>query len=299
MVKPSNILHYDIIIGNANYTDGKLFERQIQLAHARRPDAKWVVLIEGCATDYIRPMKLLQELFAVADLVNVINKYSVSLFRAMTATRVEYLGIPYPVDGVGAHVVPFEKRVKRTLICPRLLNRQNDYWVAKQVGIDYYGYERRIPRRWRNLPTLWAQYGNFKREAPILKAEQFYRDSELTIRKEIYGATFYTDNADARFWINLDERYTWGRYVLDAAALRMPIITTRSTGHGEDLFPETTLQDEFDLEQAIELGKRLANDDAFYRHVATYPVGKMERFKHEPMKEKLLNLLYTSRLIHH
>jgi len=291
LVKDSDIRNYDIIIANTNYTDGKLFARQIHLANQRRADAKWVALVEGCASDYTRPMKLLRELFAASDFVNVINKRTVAFFRTLTATRVEYLGIPYPVENVQAYYKPIQNRIKKALICSRLLNRQNDYLVAKQLGINYYGYERRIPRKLPNIMKLLCEYHSIKREGPLLKANYLYEDKQLEIRHEVPAELFYKHNASAWMWINLDDRYTWGRYVLDAAALRIPIITTRSTGHGEDLFPETTLEDEFQVDKAVAIGKRLLCDPDFYHYVATYPIGKMEHLKHQPMRIKLLEFL--------
>ena len=58
------------------------------------------------------------------------------------------------------------------------------------------------------------------------------------------------------FWLNLDPRFTWARYrQIDAAALGIPIITTASTGHGEILFPQTTLANEYQLGTQSELGR--------------------------------------------
>ena len=91
--------------------------------------------------------------------------------------------------------------------------------------------------------------------------------------------------------MNLDSRYTWGRYVLDAAALCIPIITTTATYHGPIFFPETTVPHAMDIDRAIEIGKRLTSDRDFYQHVAFYPAGKMEFLGAEPMKRVLLDAL--------
>jgi hypothetical protein len=101
-------------------------------------------------------------------------------------------------------------------------------------------------------------------------------------------------NADAFFWLNLDPRFTWARYVLDAAALGIPIITTVSTGHGETLFPYTTLADEYQLGTAIELGKRLLEDSAFYRSVTEYAEEYITSFSSEQCVNRLLATLYDN-----
>lgn len=68
----------------------------------------------------------------------------------------------------------------------------------------------------------------------------------------------------------MDERYTWGRYVLDAACLGVPIITTRSTGHGDVLFPDVTVENAFEIGQAVRCARSVLDDDDRYNAVAAY-----------------------------
>ena len=113
--------------------------------------------------------------------------------------------------------------------------------------------------------------------------------NELKISNQLKN--YFKENRDSYIWLNLDDRFTWGRYVLDAAALQIPIITTESTGHADELFPYTCLEHEYDIDKAIELGRRLVDDKEFYHKVTSYPIGKMEHLKPEVMKNKLLTAL--------
>jgi hypothetical protein len=103
---------------------------------------------------------------------------------------------------------------------------------------------------------------------------------------------YLREHSGSYLWINLDSRCTWSRFVLDAAALGIPIITTPSTSHGELLFPVTTVAHGMDIERTVELGKRLASDRDFYEQVARYPSDKMDFLRAEPMKRTLLRALH-------
>lgn len=288
---PADIQKYDIIIANTDFVVINWLPKLIELSQARPASAKWVCLMEGSGGDYIKPHPHVRAALDTADLVNCINEYALPLIRRLTKTRTEYIGLPYPVDGVGQYVVPIEKRERETFICPLLYKRWTDYLVAKEIGLPYYGYVTHITRKPKLFLENLRRHGSLSPHKYLNAVKRIYNDSALDIRREVgLNESFGLNNA-AALWINLDDRYTWGRYVLDAAALQIPIISTRSTGHAPHLFPHTTLADEFQLDEAVAIGKRLVQDADFYKEVAAYPVGKMEQLKAEPMKKKLLTAL--------
>jgi len=300
-----DIAQYDIVIANTNLSCLPDF---IRLAESRPKHTQWVMLIEGRASDYILLNPHVQRAIAVSDIVNCINRHTLSLFQELarlsgsSTTRVEYLGIPYPVEGIRNHRVSIDKRLqaskKNLMLCPSLLTRSNDYVVAHALGeersdISYYGYERRLSRKLCNWREFW-QHRSLNPLARIQRAAELYSDPRLEIRPSSNLGDFFLQNADAFFWLNLDPRFTWARYVLDAAALGIPIITTVSTGHGETLFPYTTLADEYQLGTAIELGKRLLEDSAFYRSVTEYAEEYITSFSSEQCVNRLLATLYDN-----
>ena len=282
--------NYDIVIMNTNNPLLHL----VRLAQDRPVSVKWVSLIEGSADEYFVPQNYLKTLLDMSDLVNVINRHSLPLFRMLTKSKVEYIGIPYPVEGVKKFIAPIEKRKKRVFLCTQLLKRWNDYLAAKEIGMTYYGYEIRKSLGGKLLLSELINTGSFAwdRDANIKKAKTLYNDSFLDINEFTKDfKKYFTENSDSYFWMYLDSKYTWARFVLDAAALCIPIISTTSTYHGGVFFPQTTVAHAMDIERAIEIGKRLINDQAFYEEVAMYPVGKMDFLKAEPMKLVLLGAL--------
>jgi len=279
----------DIIIANSN--QGKNLKHLLKLAESRPANVKWVTLIEGSAEDYLKPMSFIRELFDSSDLINCINLGTLSFFRAMTSSKVEYIGIPYPVEYVARQSIPFESRKKEIFICPFLTTRCHDYFAASNLGLKMFGFEERLHRKITNLPKLLMKYGSINPNFKINKALDFYRDNNLSIFQSKTTENYYKFVGNAYFWLNLDNRWTWARYVLDAAALRIPIITTSSTSHAVELFPLTCLDDEFDIEKAEDLGRRLIQDFDFYKQVADVPLSKLEYLKAENMKKKLLDLL--------
>lgn len=283
------IANYDIIIGNTNLDALSSLRR---LAETRPPSTKWVSLIEGSATDYIYPRQDITEVLNASDLVNVINRYSVDLFRAMTSVPVEHIGIPYPVEGIRKLATPSAQRKKEIFLCPFLTSRWSEVFVARRLGLSYYGNERRISRRLNTAHRTWKKYGSLDPEYLNNRARSLYNEPTLDIRREQPLADHMAANGQAFLWLNFDERYTWGRNVLDAAALEVPIIATRSTGHAEDFFPGLMLEHPFELEKAYQLAKRLIDDRDFYEATCRIPIERFEHLLPVTMKEQLLRSLY-------
>ncbi len=286
---PSIISKYDIVIGNTNVT---FIPHLITLAESRRQETKWVALIEGSGTDYIRPLPGVPKMFDVSDLVMSINKYTTDLFRAMTKTRVEYIGIPFPAETIRKLSTPIDKRRKEIYLSPFLLNRWSEVFVARQAKIPYYGIERRLTRKLKTLLPNVKKYGTIDPHYFMDKAKKLYNEPTLSVHRESSLEEHFRNEGSAMLWLNFDERYTWGRNVLDAAALQLPIISTRSTGHQEDFFPQLLLETPFELEKARALTMRLFNDEEFYREVSTIPLERFAHLSPEYMSAKLLSCLY-------
>lgn len=287
---PSIIAKYDIVIGNSNST---FIPHLLSLAESRPEHTKWVTLIEGSGTDYIAPLPGVPKIFDVSDLVININKYTTELFRAMTKVRVEYIGIPYPAETIRKLSTPIEKRRREIYLSPFLLKRWSEVFVARQAQIPYYGIERRLTRKIDTLLPNLRKYGTINPLYYMNKTRELYNEADLRIERERPLPEHFRFEGEAMLWLNFDERYTWGRNVLDAAALQIPIISTRSTGHQEDFFPSLLLETPFELEKALQLTNRLFKDEEFYRDVSTIPIEKFAHLRPEIMRDILLKLLYS------
>jgi hypothetical protein len=282
----SDLQNYDLIIGNSNL--GIELPKSIYLSENRPENVIWVTLIEGSASDYLTANSNILKLFANFDLVNCININSISFFQKLTKTKVEYIGMPFPVDLISKFRIPYEKRRKEILICSLALSRINDILAAKEIGLPYICSENVISRKPKNL-FRFIKNKSMQKDFLFQRAKKYYDDSQMSIRELLPISEHFKINNSSFIWMNLDNRYTWGRYILDAAVLQIPIITTKSTGHGSLLFPETCLDDEFQIDKAIELGKRLTFDFDFYKKVAEYPEDKLDSYKPEQMVKKLLD----------
>jgi len=289
--RPADLQGYDIIIANSDRVN---LEHLCSLSASRPSSAKWVTSIEGDALDYIHPRPFIRELLNNSDLVNCINSYSLPFFKKFTSARVEYIGFPYPAESIRSLSTPFEKRRREIFLSPMLLSRWLEYFCVGDLGIPFYGYEKKITRTARNLVSNIRKYGTLDKKHFQKKVRSLYNDSSIDILQEVPLEDFFRRNGAAYVWLNMDQRYTWGRYILDAAALQVPIISTRSTGHAEKFFPLTMLENEFEVEKAVDLVKRLFTDREFYLEVATVPIEAFAEFRPEFKKRQLLNALSLS-----
>lgn len=267
-----DVNRHDIVICNTNgLFKPKEAMRYIRLAEQRRTGVLWVSLLEGDMRDYMRPHDLVRRAFDASDLVNCINRHATDAIQCLTSTPVKYIGIPYPVEGVRSLATPIAERLRRVYVCAFLMKRWNDAIVARQLGIPVDGYHVRMHRRLSELYRNWKCYGTvFDKSAPAKIAMSMYSELDLTARPESRMAEYYCAMGRNALWINMDERYTWARYVLDAAALGVPIVTTRSTGHGDVLFPDTTVQTPFDVVDAVKRARRLLDDPDHCAHVSAH-----------------------------
>lgn len=265
-----DVNRHDIVICNTNYVfKHRQMMKYIKLSEQRNSNVLWVSLLEGDMRDYMRPDTLIRRAFAASDLVNCINRHATRALQLVTDTPVAYIGIPYPVEGIQALSTPIQQRLRRVHVCAFLLRRWNDYVVAKQLGLPMDGYEGTMLRRIPNLYHNWKYYRTvLNKRAPYEIALRLYNDPEITVHRDLPMLQYFTSMGRNILWVNMDDRYTWGRYVLDAAALGVPIVTTRSTGHGSILFPDTTVETAFDVDDAVRQARQLLDDADYYAHVS-------------------------------
>jgi len=278
------IAKYDLVISNLN---GHFLSQLLQLAKKRASHVRWVALIEGDARDYLNPSEDLLRLFDAVDLIAAINEWSVPILAELTSTPVAWVGIPYPVDYVRNLAVAVDCREPVCLVCPAQLKLPS-YVVAKATGLRIRTYAKKSSRNFRNLP-LFFRHRRFS--VDLFKQYWQVRLPDAEIRLEVSLEEFWRTEARSQIWVNLDDRYTWGRYVLDAAALGVPCITTRNTAHGPYLFPETCVEDVFSTEQAVSMASRLVSDAKFYQHVVDFAQSRLNRYSAEACVERLKSAL--------
>ncbi|MDB5033370.1 MAG: hypothetical protein JWQ98_611 [Chlorobi bacterium] len=284
-LRAEDLDRYDLIVLNLNFGYLPHYRRVLGAAPSRR--ARLVGLYEGDLAELHDGWKEWRDVADRCDLIIAINGHGVSALEALTKTPVSFIGIPYPVDGTRAFSVPVAGRSREIFLCAPLLRRPLDYIAAETLGLPMYAFEKTFSRR---LPEL-LEHRSFDKRRYVNRAERRYDNPALSILPNTHLKGFFDRAARSILWMNLDTRYTWGRYVLDAAALAMPIITTRETWHGIALFPDLLVDSPYDIAGARRLAARLLEDDAFYRDVTERASAGLDWYRPEATVKRLREVL--------
>ncbi len=271
---------YDLVVANLNPTR---IHTLLRLASGRRANQKWAVIVEGDGLAYLDPSSGLLQMLDIADLVITINECTVAYFQSLTNTPVENIGVPYPLEHVRSLATPLASRKTTVLVCPRD-DKQPSMQVAEALGLPLKVYFRRFSFKPRNATKILRHRTTRKDLHAHLHREQ-NPHHEAHLEKPM--PSFWPEAGTCKLWVNLDPRFTWARFVLDAAALGVPIITTVSTGHGLRLFPQTTVRDIFAIDEAVSIGRRLVDDGDFYDRVVRHAATEIEAFTPESCAQRL------------
>ena len=280
-LRRSDLDSHDLVVLNLNFDRLPHYLRMLEGGASRR--ARVVGLYEGDLAMLHDQWKGWSRVADRCDLIIAINGHGVSFLQSLTSTPVRFIGIPYPVDGVAAHRVPFADRRREIYLCAPPLRRPLDYLAVRHLRMPMFAYERSFSRR---LPEL-LEHRSLDKLRYVRRAERLYGDALLSVHPATHLPGFFEQAARALFWVNLDTRYTWGRYVLDAAALAMPVITTRETWHGPRLFPDLVVESPYDMAGARALAERLLDDPDFYADVARRAVGALDWYRPEATVRRL------------
>lgn len=287
-LKEEDVSQYELIIANLNYL------RQEYLKHAEilkkhNFSAKWVVLVEGDVYDYLAINESFRFILNNADFVNVINKHTESYFQAQTKKPCQYIGIPYPLEGIQKFTVPIEERNEQILLCSDPKKRNTDYLAASQLGLPLFGFTEIYSRNIQGITKNFKDNSSFfDKYIGVKQVQEFFTSPSIVVEQTVDLTQIFNKIASKKLWMNLDSRYTWGRYILDAATLGMPIISTESTGHASVLFPETTIPNAFMIDTAVDIGNKLLSDKGFYSAVSSYATEQLKNYGLEDIPNKLL-----------
>ena len=215
-------------------------------------------------------LKKYKEMLDMCDLVGVINEKAVEPMRTLTDTRVEYVGLPYPLAWAKQQL----KDVKKNDLIE--LGNMNigvgvpyNILVFKKLDCNGVFYFNPCPER--NIIQNLAG-GNLKCLQP-----KGYQD-------------YFREHLFSFCGLHMDVRYTIGRFGLDCAASNTPLVGTHYSQSQGHLFPETSVN-HWEIEKAVNLVKRLYSDSNFYDHVVEYANEKIKDFDIDITRERLLNAL--------
>lgn len=276
----------EIVIGNLKRS---MFSTYLELISKRKSGVKWISLIEGCGEDYLDYMPHLKQILDQSDLVIAINEHTLPFFRKLTDTPVELLGVPYPVDFMRGRRKPLSERRNEVLICPKV-KRLPSVLVAQKAEMPMRMYGPKLHRKLKTMKHFIKHGSSAAKEFYLDQIRQGAGPLATEVHFERSMHDFFEDVSFCRYWINLDPRYTWARYVLDGAALGTPVISTMNTVHTSKLFPELTVPTVFDTEKAIEMAIRL-REDRYWQQVVEAADSCLDDYSYASCRAKLLRAL--------
>ncbi len=227
------------------------------------------------------------ELLNVAEAVAVHHESHIPVIKRLTKKPVGIVGLPFPLRRVREELCPpVEKELVIDLgsALGKIASRNGLMNIAalSEIGLpgaaDMQDPEEleylRVMRRFMPIP-------------PIRFRDTSYFGSGDRVK---LWEEYITEVNRSKLGLHLDYRQTWGRFSVDCAAVRMPCISTPNFYAQKILFPDLTVRYQ-DVEQAVNLAKKLIKDNSFYEEVVDYANSKLSFFAEEETKKRLLNLL--------
>ncbi len=277
---PQAISDYDLVIVEltpATHALPRFLKRRV-------PHVPCVALIEGRVEYVVRSSGEMEGLFQFAqclddaDLVGVLVERTLPYYRlyARNQERVQWLGIPYPLDwtdsiastpGPGPIIIELasgldsRNGIANVLVLralqrrfPGVIGRIFPCSERERSMIEALGVRAQMlqPRRWRD----------------------YYR----LLRQDVFAI------------LCLDDRRTWGRYALDAASARVPFVGSHLSHGGEHVGLLTC--DPFDVTTALDfltdlVEERLSGRDYLYRDVAERQYAALQSYGGEAARERM------------
>jgi hypothetical protein len=237
---PQTLLEYDIAIIELT-PKTHLLPRLIK---RHTPSVFCLGLIEGRVEYVVRSNREMEGLFEFCRIVNDVDMLGVLVERtvpyyrlyARVPERVQWIGVPYPKDWTD---------LQRQLgASDRDLILELGSAMDSRNGIVNLLVLRELQTRFPKLQGRIYYY--LERERQMVEALGIRAD----FRKPRRWRDYYRDHLSSFAVLCMDDRRTWGRYVLDCASAQMPFIGSALSHCGERVGILTC--DPFDTNRALE-----------------------------------------------
>lgn len=274
VARPEMLSDYDIAIVELTPKTHRL-PRFIK-RHA--PSVFCIGLIEGRVEYVVRSNEEMEGLFDFcqivddADMLGVLVERTVPYYRlyARRPERVQWIGVPYPKDWTDRQQVSPSSARELILELGSAMDSRN--------GIANLLVLRELQRR---FPALQGRvYCFVERERQMVET--------LGIRAEFRRPRrwrdYYRDHLNCFAVLCMDDRRTWGRYVLDCASARMPFVGSNLSHCGERAGVLTC--DPFDTDTALRhlselIEERLAGGSRFHDAVTARQSEALQHYDSE------------------
>jgi hypothetical protein len=257
------------------------------------------------------------------------EKY-VPFYRSLTDKPVHYLPYPYFYEEAGPYTVPVEQRQQHatlpsglaghtrnglgSLAVARQLLRQDciaqiNCWLspvnfaedARAVQYFLLGLMLPQPRpqfNWRD----WLQKSGLDYRFLLRLKNKWQRSEEsvppplvqaegLALYRRRKWLQYLPEMAKTMLVIDMNTRETVGRNALDCAAVGVPCVSTNRSDMQERLFPDITLDDSWNVEQALALCKHLLRDMPFYQATIERATAALSQFGPAAFTQRFANIL--------
>lgn len=251
----------------------------------QRSKAKVVVLLDAEVDHFTThtPRDLqakMVELLNIVDAVAVLHDESIPLFKALTYRPVGLVGLPFPLKRVREMCPPVRKREEielGSIIGASLINNWNgsvNLAALSEIGMPGV-VDMRDPVEMEYVQTV----------------RKYVTLPQIKFRHNNLGWDHYITQANySLLGLHLDYRYTWGRFPVECASVRMPCVAPPSLYTQKILFPRLCVP-YYDIKGAVALVRKLVSDAAFYEEAVSYAQSQLDFFSYEETKKRLFNLI--------
>ncbi len=223
----------------------------------------------------LQALKKYKETLDCLDMVGAINEKMIPALRSFTKTRVEYVGLPYPVN--------FARQMSNGITRE---NKNKTIEIGNMATICGLNYNLSI---FQNLPYNGVCYPYCEEDR--LKIEAFTQaNGRLNYLAQTGWQDYYIQHMKSYLGLHCDPRFTLGRFPLDCASANMPFVGTHYSQSANVLYPYTTFY-HWELDKMTETIHRLYNDVGFYDKVVNYANEHLCEFDLEITKQRVLNYL--------
>jgi len=254
-----------------------LFDVAINLR--KYSNTKYVIgLVEGSILPEVDEDQFTKyiEVLNTLDIIGVINDKAKDVLQPYTSKRVEFIGIPYPLEWAQQNNSDTKQAVIE--LGALSISRGSVYSVAVVKNL-----------RSQSCVSLGFDFVAY----PLNNSEvKFYNDLGLDYKlapiKE--WPDYYKEHSRYYMGIHLDSRTTWGRFPLDCASALMPCVGSYGSYSQEILFPDITVN-YWEVKKATRLVQQLICDDLFFAYVVSHAQEKIKEFDIPIIRQRFLNLL--------
>jgi hypothetical protein len=247
-----DVLNYQHVVANPRMLSGydiAIIEltpkthRLPRLIKRHTPSVFCLGLIEGRVEYVVRSNEEMEGLFEFCQIVDDVDMLGVLVERTVPYYRlytrkpelVQWIGVPYPNDWTDGQWGDLASERDLVLELGSAMDSRN--------GIANLLVLRELQRR---FPTLWGRIYYFsERERQMVQAMGIRADC----RKPRRWRDYYKDHLSCFAVLCMDDRRTWGRYVLDCASAYMPFVGSDLSHCGERVGVLTS--DPFNTECAL------------------------------------------------